>query len=722
MKLLSERRTGKDTAFVALISLVVSIFLVAFFAIGNSSTMQQIDQMVLGAKDMLSSINIWVVLILFVITFLLFFLTFPYRKKIGEQVYRWRYVIGIIILAICVIFELSGSSIAMWKHYLPNDTNTDSVVFGIERTIRSDEWAVQTPMAFSQYFNQSGPFPYFSDTIRGAATDTFIVYSQPVWTWAEIFRPFHWGYLALGPAKGLSFFWYGRLIALFLVSLEFGMFITKQRKGLSVAYAALVAFAPTVQWWFAICGFVEMLIFGQLAILIVYHYMRTQKYRYRILLMLGLVICGGAYILTFYPSWQIPFGYIFLAVLIGIILANRKKFCFNWKKDIPIWFLFIVLLGGSMAAIFLKSHDVISASMNTVYPGSRQLTGGGEGISAFTSLLNLFFPFWNENLIKNTCEASAFIDFAPIGFLLGLWVIFKQKKRDPYLISFMISDIFLFAYCALPWPEILSKITLLSFCQPERVIVPLGFINLLVLFRALTLFKAKFSYLLSIIISIFTGIIIAFLCNIDEPVYATKMRLIVICCVVAIFTFIILQICRKWAKSIFPLLCIGMVLFAGGLVNPINKGLSVVYDNPLTQEIYNITHEDQGTGKWIVDSAFFPIINLPIMVGAPTINSTNVYPNIDRWELLDPKGEYNDIYNRYAHIGIELTNTEDSTFKSNESPDLFQLDLNVNDMEKLEVKHILSNRDMLESLSNSSVTIQMVSQIQGYYIYDVTYA
>ena len=85
MKLLSERRTGKDTAFVALISLVVSIFLVAFFAIGNSSTMQQIDQMVLGAKDMLSSINIWVVLILFVITFLLFFLTFPYRKKLENK-------------------------------------------------------------------------------------------------------------------------------------------------------------------------------------------------------------------------------------------------------------------------------------------------------------------------------------------------------------------------------------------------------------------------------------------------------------------------------------------------------------------------------------------------------------------------------------------------------------------------------------------------------------
>lgn len=37
-------------------------------------------------------------------------------------------------------------------------------------------------------------------------TDAFIVYGQPVRSWEVIFRPFHWGYLFLSPAKGLSFF------------------------------------------------------------------------------------------------------------------------------------------------------------------------------------------------------------------------------------------------------------------------------------------------------------------------------------------------------------------------------------------------------------------------------------------------------------------------------------------------------------------------------------
>lgn len=84
--------------------------------------------------------------------------------------------------------------------------NTSETLIGISRSIRSDEWAVNTPMMISQYFNNAAPFPYFSETIRGALTDVFIVYGQPVLNIVEIFRPFHWGYLLLSPAKGLAFF------------------------------------------------------------------------------------------------------------------------------------------------------------------------------------------------------------------------------------------------------------------------------------------------------------------------------------------------------------------------------------------------------------------------------------------------------------------------------------------------------------------------------------
>ena len=40
----------------------------------------------------------------------------------------------------------------------------------------------------------------------------------------------------------------------------------------------MVVLAPAVQWWFAINGFVEMLIFAQLSIILLKKYMLTKNY------------------------------------------------------------------------------------------------------------------------------------------------------------------------------------------------------------------------------------------------------------------------------------------------------------------------------------------------------------------------------------------------------------------------------------------------------------
>ncbi|MFR8874730.1 MAG: hypothetical protein ACLVHV_15640 [Oscillospiraceae bacterium] len=57
----------------------------------------------------------------------------------------------------------------------------DGLLFGVNRAVRSDEWAVNTPMAFAQYYDPQGAYPYFGQVMRGAITDSFIVYGQPVW-------------------------------------------------------------------------------------------------------------------------------------------------------------------------------------------------------------------------------------------------------------------------------------------------------------------------------------------------------------------------------------------------------------------------------------------------------------------------------------------------------------------------------------------------------------
>ena len=247
-------------------------------------------------------------------------------QRIGKQLFCYRYLIGIIIFMVCVGLELHGSSLNIWLQWLPGGQQNNELIFGKLRAIRSDEWAVFTPLTLAQRYNPLGAYSYFSTIVRGGITDCFIVYGQPVWNPMMIFRIFQVGFLFLTAGQGMAFFWVGRGIVLFLISVEMGILLTNGNKFLSVAFAAMMLFAPMVQWWYAINGLVEMLIAGQLAVFAVYQYMRTTRYFIRFLLTLALVWCGGTYILTFYPAWMVPFAYVWLVLLISVILKIKIHF------------------------------------------------------------------------------------------------------------------------------------------------------------------------------------------------------------------------------------------------------------------------------------------------------------------------------------------------------------------------------------------------------------
>ena len=212
------------------------------------------------------------------------------------KIYQYRYYIAVIVFLLCVIFEISGSSIGAWQDFIPIDGIEDGVILGKSRMIRTDEWAVLSPMTFSQFFDG---FHYFSDIIRADKTDVFMVYGLPVLNIMQLFRPFQIGFLFLGMAKGLSFFWCGRWIALFMVTFEFLMLLTKKNKLLSFVGATMITLAPIVQWWFAINGLAEMMIFGGLAVLMLHRFMNDKIFWHRLICLFVLYCCAGGYIMTF---------------------------------------------------------------------------------------------------------------------------------------------------------------------------------------------------------------------------------------------------------------------------------------------------------------------------------------------------------------------------------------------------------------------------------------
>ena len=156
-------------------------------------------------------------------------------------------------------------------------------------------------------------------------------------------------------------------------------------------------------------------------------------------------------------------------------------------------------------------------------------------------------------------------------------------------------------------------------------------------------------------------------------------------------------------------------------VNPVHKGLDVIYDNDLYQEIERIVDEESEDALWMVCNTSYTMGNFPIMAGAPTINSTNAYPNLERWRSIDKEGDQDEIYNRYAHIWVQTVESgyEGETLELYYN-DLFRVNATPELLKELKVKYLLSGTE-LESLNTEEITFENIYYWNGFYIYRLDY-
>ena len=671
--------------------------------------------------DLIHYFSIKHLCILFCFFTLLSLIIYMFSRQISTISYRFRWLIGLFLIGIAVIFEISGSSIGIWQeHFTDPSLVSDGVLLGVNRGVRSDEWAVHTPLTFAQYYSD---FSVFNNVLRnGSSTDMYMVYGQPVMDWSIIFRPFQIGYLFLSPARGLSFYWTGKLVMLFLISFEFGMLITKKSKPLAFTYAVMMLFAPVVQWWFGTVFFPEILIYGQSIVLLVSLYMQTKQYKIRILCGLGFILCGGAYLLVIYPAWQIPFFYIFAALAVWVIITKYKDCTFCLKKDLPILLGSVILLGAAISVILFRSWETVKAVMNSVYPGSRMETGGADLGVLFGYPGNLFLPFTTANLPSNQSEVSRFFDLFPIGIILSILVFFKDKTKDKLLMILWIVQLFLGTYIILGFPAALSKLTLLSNSQALRAVITIGFINILLLIRSLAVSQKSLSFKTAIPLAAVLSVAVTYYSKrYQYGDYLNTFFIIITILVLFILFAATLTYKQKRMNHIFCISICFIMFVSGAFVNPIRKGTKVLDDNRLAQAVQQI-QKDNG-GLWIAaDSNLFIDGNFLAMNGAPTINATNTYPDLDLWKELDRSAEFEDIYNRYAHVLIDIV-LDEPTYFTLETPDSFKIHLNINDLNLLGVDYIMTPTDLTAIQSEEcSFTLLFFEDGITRKIYKVNYA
>ena len=637
-------------------------------------------------------------------------------KQGFELIYKYRFVLSFLLLIMLVSFKISGSSMGCWKLFLGDGES--GIRLGEPRVWRSDEWGTLTPLCFRQQYNTLGAYNRYSQTLGSILTDNMLVYGQPSWDILTLFRPFYWGYLFFGSERGLSWFWCSRLIVLFLSWFELGMLITDGQKKLSVMLSICVSFAPFLQWWFAINGLVEMLIYGACFVLgsnyLVSHTFNPRK----IAVAVGMAVCAVGYVLTFYPTWMVPVAWGFVPLFLWVVIWKFDRKVLR-RVDVVPWLLIFVITAAGLTVLAVTSWDVIKAELNSVYPGNAPSASGGTGLWWMMkypiSLVSRFSM--NELIVEN----SSIICFAPAGFILALWVIIKEKKKDPLLILLLVMNLFLAWYYCVGIPKWLAKILLLSFVNSNRGPQVLGFLRLTLFARAVALKeKAPKRWLaaLAAVISSAVPMRLALGFTKYEPgglryeYFDTAEKIVVVWAILAV-VFYLLYRARK-SKYTMAVLGVCTVVLASSIwINPVAKGVPEITKSETMQQIRDLVKEDPQA-IWLVVDMAYPATNIPAMAGADCLNTTQTYPQKTRWEMLDKEGEYEDIYNRYCHIRASLGS---KTMLELVSTDYVEVILSPEDLKKLNIRYIVSTNDFDEKIAAGTTNIFTDSGIefQKYY-------
>lgn len=633
------------------------------------------------------------------------------KESLLDNFIKYRLVIAAVVFMILLVFKIHGSSIQMWDNYISDyadGVNTNSVLFGKARDIRSDEWLVQTPFSMSQ--TQSG-FKSHNPDITLNGQDMMVGYNSPALSLATIGKPFVWGYVLLGKEYGLSWYWGVKLIGLILLSFEVGLIITRRNKYLALLASVWIPFSSAIQWWFVSpIGDLTFLALGFLVgIYNYFYYHESKKKKLCFAAMAGISVSG--FVLVLYPAYQVPMGYLILFFLIGFFIEFRKKVKLE-KWDIAVIGTTVAVSCVIIGSSIYISWDSIKLVMNTAYPGLRLSVGGFlDRKQVLLSLSNWKMPFTDISFLNNSEASSFYHFFFPIALASPL---FLKKWRENYygVLLLIYSALNLFWICVQS-PIIVAKLTLYSFVPSPRAIVSFGFGSVLLSIWFLSwIWEKKLPYWVSLpVTGIVAGLYAYAIFKGPMLEYLTRTPAILTVAVAGVLTlFFMLGLKKAFAIAFIPVL-----LLTGATVNPVSRGTAPIYGKTLAKEIQQIEAEDPDQ-LWAGEGLTYSY--LPMM-GVHTFNSVAFTPDFDTWKKLDPDGKQKDTYNRYARMMFEVNTT---TALELPSQDTVMIRMAPDVVKAYDIKYVVVYKP-LDSFETDEVSFEKLygPDVNNTYIYKVVY-
>ncbi|MDO4913348.1 MAG: hypothetical protein Q3961_02210, partial [Bifidobacteriaceae bacterium] len=398
-------------------------------------------------------------------------------------------------------------------------------------------------------------------------------------------------------------------------------------------------------------------------------------------------------------------------------IRNWHEIIWNKWKTVGV-IIEAIIFAVILYAVVKASMPTIQAMLNTVYPGKRQSTGGGNSLyRLFTPLVSLIFPYSSGIPNSNVVESSAFIDFLPISIIMSLYIMIKEKRArflDVYLLAVIAMFI---VYSVYGLPLVIAKVLGLTLTTSGRIVIAVSVSSIVLLVRNMHTWYQIASKRDSYILLAFFVIVSLYSAHISYADYLGHKKMLVFVVILAIISLgMLLPI--KTARTFFAICTLLGIIVSGLSVNPIQYGAQAINNQPIVNSAKALNSSKDVWAVAGVNSAFYA--NLFVANGIRTLNPVAVTPNLKLWHKVDPQKKYDEVYNRYAYINVEVVPKADSKKFNLDYPDRFTVRLTADELHLLGVTHIASTNSIDTRNVHGQYRLKEIgSPVNNMYYYEI---
>jgi hypothetical protein len=593
------------------------------------------------------------------------------------------------------------------------------------RLVRWDELIIFTPYALSQLAQQPR-FPVINSSI-GNGQNMLVVPHAPVWHIVTLARPATWGFFFLGAQRGVAWFWWFQVCACFTALFLLLEIAFKGDWKLAAFGAFLFGSSAYVICWSQWPAHVTF--FAALACLATYHLCASTSRRTLVVcaLLLGLSLPG--FIMIMYPPWQVALAYFALVLFAALFI--RDKLYLSLKNQLSLRLAFfglaVALAAGLTLAWLAACLPDLKVMSNTIYPGRRVSVGGDYSFAMlFKGVYNVVTTEVEYPAFKNQSEAASFYYLFP-AVLLALPLMPRLWRKLGVIgwamIAYIIAMLF---FLLVGVPEQIARLTLISYIPSYRADLTIGLASIILslyifklLRQPLEIGSRRWRRWTPAIVS--AAVALLFVCHSrfllratgDFPTPQFGWRMALLMGVIAYFLL-------AGRSKMFALCMVTLQLATTLTFNPLSTNLDHLYNSELAQEITRINQHSSERPFWIAYGGTFPEVLVEIL-GGRSLAGIHWPPQLGIWRALDPDGQYEPFYNRYAEVQFDYTNDDHlvSFSNANEGSLTVKVSPTNSTLKTLGTRYVLLMGDTQKQVDTSRLNLVSRSLFDNFSIYEI---